>query len=70
MAHQDDELEDLVEFRIRLDDLTVARLMEVADNAHADPRVVVAAIIRDVLEDDARANYDGPFGPTPTHTLN
>jgi hypothetical protein len=43
-------------FRVTLDDLTVARLMELADVCHAPPAVVIAAIVRDVLEDDARAH--------------
>lgn len=37
-----------------LDDLTIARLIELADMLHADPATIVASIVRDVLEDDAR----------------
>lgn len=47
-------------FRVALDDITVARLIELADICQADPRSVIAAIIKDVLEDDARA-HEGEF---------
>ena len=46
----------LTEFRILLDDETVARLMEVADQAHAPPEIILSAIVRDVLEDDFEAH--------------
>jgi len=49
-------------FRIGLDDLTVARLLELADICQCDPTQVISAIVRDVLEDDARA-HDGEFAP-------
>lgn len=65
MTQLEDDHEELVLFTIALDDVTVARLMEVADNAHADPRKVAAAIIRDVLEEDAQAHADGPFENHP-----
>lgn len=41
---------------VGLDDLTVARLMEVCEGAKASPAAVIAAIVRDVLEDDADAH--------------
>ena len=44
--------------RILLDDLTLARLLEVADGCQCDPSLVASAMLRDVLEDDARA-HDG-----------
>lgn len=66
----EDDQEELVLFTIALDDVTVARLMEIADNAHADPRKVAAAIVKDVLEDDARQHSDGPFDSSPSYTLN
>jgi len=43
-------------FHIFLDDVTVARLIEVAESCHASPRQIIAAIVRDVLEDDALAH--------------
>jgi len=49
-------------FRVAFDDLTTARLLELADHCQTDPNNVIAAIVRDVLEDDAIA-HDGPFVP-------
>jgi hypothetical protein len=46
-------------FRVTLDDVTVARLMEIADACHAPPTAVIAALVRDVLEDDALAHGEG-----------
>ena len=46
--------------QIPLDDLTVARLMEVADVCHAPPELVAASILHDVLEDDAEQHYEPP----------
>lgn len=43
-------------FSVALDDPTVARLLELADACHAPPAVVIAALVRDVLEDDAMAH--------------
>jgi hypothetical protein len=40
-------------FRVVLDDLTTARLLELADMQHASPNTMIAAIVRDVLQDDA-----------------
>lgn len=45
-------------FRVLLDDLTVARLIELAEVCHTDPSNVISAIVKDVLEDDARV-HDG-----------
>lgn len=45
-----------VVFPVGLDDLTVARLMEIADDAKLHPAQLIAAIVRDVLEDDAIAH--------------
>jgi len=48
---------DLAEpFRVWLDDLSIARLMEMADDCHATPEQVIASIVHDVLEDDANAH--------------
>ena len=47
-------------FTIALDDLTLARLMELADMHHALPEAIIAAIVRDVLEDDAVAHASDP----------
>jgi hypothetical protein len=47
-------------FRVGFDDLTTARLLELADHCQTDPNSIIAAIVRDVLEDDAAA-HDGPF---------
>jgi len=41
-------------FPVKLDGLTTARLMKIADIAHASPSSLIAAIVHDVLEDDAR----------------
>lgn len=47
-------------FVVTLDDLTTARLMEIADMLHADPANVIASIVGDVLEEDALAHYNCP----------
>lgn len=49
-------------FRVGLDDLTVARLMEFADSIGQDPSIVIACLIHDVMEDDARM-HEGDFAP-------
>lgn len=46
-------------FRVLLDDADVARLMELADILHAKPTEIIAAIVHDVLEDDALAHQTG-----------
>ena len=43
-------------FVVELDDVTVARLMEVADNCHAHPCTLISAMVHDVLEDDELAH--------------
>lgn len=47
---------DQMRFSVKLDDLTLARLVELADNCHALPEAIIAAIVHDVLEDDALAH--------------
>jgi len=39
-----------------LDDVDISRLMELADACHATPVQIIAAIVHDVLEDDAVAH--------------
>lgn len=46
--------EPATHFRVALDDLTVERLMELAADCNADPRQLMAAIIKDVLAARAR----------------
>ena len=46
----------LTEFRVLLDDVTVARLMEIADNAHAPPEIIIAGMVHAVCEDDWHAH--------------
>jgi hypothetical protein len=45
-------------FRVVPDDVTLARLIELADICHTDPETLIVAIVRDVLEDDALAHAD------------
>lgn len=52
-------------FRVPIDDATVARLMTVADEAHADPATIIAAIVRDVLEDDELTHAAATEPPAP-----
>lgn len=44
-------------FRIALPDETVARLIEVCEEAHCDPREMIAALVIGVLEDDFEAHH-------------
>jgi hypothetical protein len=53
-------------FRITLDDLTTARLLELADVCQCDPTKVISAIVKDVLEDDARAHDANVAAVSPT----
>jgi hypothetical protein len=53
--------DEITEFDgVGLDDLTVARLMALCESVGAPPRLVIAAIVRDVLEDDARNHAEPP----------
>lgn len=45
---------------VALDDVTMARLMEVCEGAKAPPAAIIAAIVRDVLADDAEAHAGEP----------
>lgn len=58
-AHDEEESERPI-FFVLLDDLTAARLMEIADMAHDTPSNIIASIVHDVLEEDARAHYNCP----------
>lgn len=49
-----------VVFRVALDDVTIARLMRLADECHAPPAVVIASIVHDVLLDDEAAHCTFP----------
>lgn len=59
---------DLTYFRIGLDDETVARLIEICDEAHCDPAIMIASIIATVLEDDFEAEHQ-PAGYSPEKPL-
>jgi hypothetical protein len=50
----------LTEFRILLDDVTVARLMEIADSAHAPPEIIISGMISAICEDDWHAHLAEP----------
>jgi len=59
---------DLTYFRIGLDDETVARLMEICDEAHVEPAVRKAALVSGVLEEDFEAHHV-PAGYSPDKPL-
>ncbi len=42
--------EEPTHFRIALDDRTVARLMELSEECHADPRTLLQVIVKEFLE--------------------
>jgi hypothetical protein len=53
--------EPLLRLFVEFDDpVTIARLIELADICHANPQTLIAAIVRDVLEDDALAHMPDP----------
>jgi len=60
--------DDLGIFRVRPDDLTLARLIELADLCHTDPATLICAILHDVLEDDflAHGGYEPLLAPGTT----
>ncbi len=47
-------------FKIGLPDEATARLMELAEECHADPRALAAALLIDVLRDDFEAHHAPP----------
>jgi hypothetical protein len=54
-------------FTVAFDDVTVARLMEVADQCHTHPCTLISAIVHDVLEDDARMHQHSDDDMIPLH---
>lgn len=61
MSRADNQLQDDEEytvFEVPLDDVSVARLMRLAEAHKLDPRIFLASIVRDVLEDDELAHGD------------
>ena len=58
--HQESQDEPLTTFRVALDDATVAKLMEFADLCHAPPVTLMAAIIREFLENHSEAHEVPP----------
>jgi hypothetical protein len=65
-SYDDDEEVFCTALRVLLDDVTIARLAEVAEGCHAPIAVVAAAIIRDVMDDDYSAHCDA----TDNHATN
>lgn len=61
-ANMEQDQEQKYPLRLMLDDLTLARLLEVAIGCQDDPSRVAANMLRDILEDDARA-HDGDLAP-------
>lgn len=56
---------------VALDDVTVGRLMALCEHAKVPPKIIIAAIVRDVLEDDAN-EHDEPTDvarPDANHDL-
>ena len=56
-ASQDDEPKTT--FEVDLDDQTVARLLEIAEDSKTCPTLLIASIVSKVLEDDELAHADG-----------
>lgn len=52
-------------FEVPLDDVAVARLMTLSETTKVEPRLLLASLLRDILEDDAIENGDGLDGPDP-----
>lgn len=56
-----------VTFHVVLDAVSVARLMDLASDCRCDPTIVLASLVHDLLEDDARMHADEnnfwPEGP-------
>lgn len=53
-------------FRVGFDDLSTARLIEMADACHCDVNSIIVALVKGVLEDDAQAHQEPPL---PTLTI-
>jgi len=54
MRNRDDE--NKVPFRTLLDPLTAERLLVLADELQIEPSLVIASMVHDVLDDEARSN--------------
>jgi hypothetical protein len=52
-------------FEVPVNDVDMARLMAVCEAHKIDPRMFLASIVHDVLEDDEFAHGDGFDGPDP-----
>ena len=52
-------------FEVPVNDEDMPRLMALAESSKIDPRMLLASIIYDVLQDDALAHGDGLDGPDP-----
>lgn len=50
----------LTEFRVLLDDVAVARLMEMADAARLLPEAMIASLVTALLDDDWHAHQVEP----------
>ncbi len=61
-------LSDTTTFQVDLEDDVTAMLIEVAEASHCDPRQIAAAILSDVLRDDALAHQ--PHGGVAQERLN
>ena len=48
--------EQVTHVRVPLDDATFAWVVELAESCHVEPRLVIAAILRDVRLDDETAH--------------
>jgi len=48
--------ENKVPFRTLLDPLTAERLLVLADELQIEPSLVIASMVHDVLDDEARSN--------------
>lgn len=55
-------------FKIELEDDVTAMLIEIADASHCDPRQIAAALLSDVLRDDALMHQ--PHGGPDISALN
>lgn len=59
----DDSDDFTVTFPVELDPLTTARLMRLCETVGTAPARVMASILHDVLEDDARENVEAVQPP-------
>lgn len=61
--------EELTFFRVGLPDVAVARLLELCEESHAEPRHMIAALLIDVLNEDFEAHHElpGRSDESPVH---